>query len=178
MFQRKNGAKIFGMFATMSNTAYILSGSNINQPRLQLQIALEELDNHVAAVESVSSVYKTQAWGNTQQPIFFNQVIKINTPRTAQNLLQNLLALEHKMGRVRKNKWEPRSIDLDILYFNNKVLNQSNLKIPHPFIAERRFTLEPLTELAPFLIHPILSKTNAQLLAECKDKLAVNKVLC
>ncbi|MBU3664076.1 MAG: 2-amino-4-hydroxy-6-hydroxymethyldihydropteridine diphosphokinase, partial [Bacteroidetes bacterium] len=137
MIQRKNGAKIFGMFAQVNYTVYILSGSNINQPKLQLQIALEELDNAIAAVEVVSSVFKTQAWGNIHQPPFYNQVLKVNTKKNAEDLLQDLLSLENKMGRVRKNKWEPRIIDLDILYFNASVLNLKNLQIPHPYIAER-----------------------------------------
>jgi 2-amino-4-hydroxy-6-hydroxymethyldihydropteridine diphosphokinase len=178
LIQRKNGAKIFGMFAQVRDTVYILSGSNINQPKLQLQIALEEIDNAIAAVEVVSSVFKTQAWGNTHQPPFYNQVLKIRTQKNAEDLLQELLSLENKMGRVRKNKWEPRIIDLDILYFNTNVLNLKNLQIPHPYIAERRFTLEPLAEIAPDFMHPVLHKSNTQLLAACKDLLEVEKLAC
>ena len=81
-----------------------------------------------------------------------------------------LLSIEHQMGRVRTIKWEQRCIDLDILFFNDAIINQEGLKIPHPHLHQRRFTLIPLCELIPDFIHPMLKKTIKQLLVECKDK--------
>jgi|SRR6185437_906241 len=116
-----------------------------------------------------SSVYETAPWGNTDQDNFLNQALLVDTKLTPPDLLKCLLDIEKKMGRERIEKWGPRLIDIDILYYNVDVLYKDDLKIPHPYMQDRRFALVALNELSPEWIHPLLHKTAAQMLEECKD---------
>lgn len=164
------------MFAIVNSTAFILLGSNQNQPLLQLQHALLGIEENIAAIISASSIYKTAAWGNRQQPVFYNQVIEVSTVLKPIDLLDKLLLLENQMGRVRHTKWEPRIIDLDILFFDRNISNQPRLKLPHPYLHERMFTLVPLNEIASNWVHPKLGLTVNDLLHLCTDPLKVEKI--
>jgi 2-amino-4-hydroxy-6-hydroxymethyldihydropteridine diphosphokinase len=124
----------------------------------------------------VSSLYETAPWGKTDQPDFLNQVLLLETKFNPDTLLQVLLSIEEKDGRIRTVKNAPRTIDIDILFFNNLVVEKPGLSIPHPRIADRRFVLEPLNEISPEFIHPVLKKSIHQLLQECKDELGVKKI--
>jgi len=110
-------------------------------------------------VIALSSLFKTEPQGVTGQDWYANCVVKIRTKLTPPELLQSLMNIELDMGRRRKKKWEARIIDLDILLFNQEIISSESLSIPHPLLHERRFVLEPLAELAPDLIHPILKLT-------------------
>ncbi|PZR33762.1 MAG: 2-amino-4-hydroxy-6-hydroxymethyldihydropteridine diphosphokinase, partial [Azospira oryzae] len=123
-----------------------------------------------------SSLYQTSAWGKTDQPDFLNQVIEISYEGDPFLLLKSLLDIESKMGRVRIEKWGTRIIDIDILFYGNTIVNGSDLRVPHPQIPYRRFTLIPLVEIAPDFIHPVLHQSNTQLLHECTDLLEVKKL--
>jgi 2-amino-4-hydroxy-6-hydroxymethyldihydropteridine diphosphokinase len=129
----------------------------------------------IGTITRQSSIYETAAWGNEQQDDFLNQVIIVETNLDAHSALDNILEIENKLGRKRSVKNAPRTIDIDILFFNKALLNEENLKIPHPEIQNRRFVLVPLHELSPRFKHPILQKTVHQLLKECTDNLDVNK---
>jgi 2-amino-4-hydroxy-6-hydroxymethyldihydropteridine diphosphokinase len=120
-------------------------------------------------------LYETAAWGNTNQPAFYNQAIMLITPLSPETLLELLLAIELEMGRAREEKYGPRTIDLDILMIDDKVLDTPKLTIPHPHLHSRRFALLPLAEIAPSLHHPILDKTIHELLLNCPDTLDVQK---
>ena len=122
-----------------------------------------------------SSVFETAAWGKTDQPDFLNQALLLETPLSAVDLLRSLLAIEQKMGRFRGEKYGPRIIDIDMIFFNDDIVDLPDLKIPHPQMQNRRFVLTPLAEIAPNLIHPVLGRSMTQLLSECPDQLAVNK---
>jgi 2-amino-4-hydroxy-6-hydroxymethyldihydropteridine diphosphokinase len=126
-------------------------------------------------VTSISSLYETAAWGNTNQPTFYNQAICVETTLEPENLLARLLTIEIDMGRVREEKYGPRTIDLDILMVNDIVLDSPTLTIPHPQLHNRRFALLPLIEIAPTLLHPVLDKTIQELLLNCPDTLDVQK---
>ena len=152
------------------NKAFIILGSNMGNKMAHLQQAIELMNLQNISLIQQSSIYKTAAWGNTEQDDFYNQVIEVATELSAEILLQTLLEIETKMGRTRNQKWEARIIDLDILYFNNEIIDTINLKIPHPYLHVRRFTLIPLTEIASNFIHPIFKKTNSELLASCSDE--------
>ncbi|MEK7198695.1 MAG: 2-amino-4-hydroxy-6-hydroxymethyldihydropteridine diphosphokinase, partial [Bacteroidota bacterium] len=118
---------------------------------------------------------ETAAWGRTDQPSFYNQALALETALSPEDLMLKLLEIEIAMGRKRKEKLGPRIIDLDILLIDNLILSTTLLQIPHPALPFRRFALLPLFEIAPEIIHPILHKTIAQLLADCSDELDVQK---
>lgn len=158
------------------NKSYLLLGSNLNNPKKQLATAIKLIESSIGKVQRVSAIYETAAWGNTNQPNFLNQVIIVHTSLNADHLLQKNLSIEKKMGRVRTVKNAPRSIDIDILFFNKEVIKTNDLIVPHPLLQQRKFVLTPLNELSPNLKHPILQKTIHHLLRICKDDLAVTKI--
>ncbi len=157
----------------MINGVYILSGSNLGDRVANLALAMENIEKQAAKVVAQSQLYETAAWGIEEQPSFLNQVLEIATELAPHALLECLLTIEKQMGRERKEKWGERLIDLDILYYSDLVMDAPGLQIPHPHIAARRFTLAPLCELAPLLVHPVLQNTQLQLLEDCPDKLDV-----
>lgn len=159
----------------MSNV-YILLGSNLGDQLSNLQEACSFLKAKSIKVIASSPLYRTKAWGNVNQDDFLNVILNVETKLDANQLLNELLAIEILMGRVRGQlQWMPRLIDIDILYFNDEIIQLPNLKIPHPYIAERRFTLIPLNDLAPNFIHPKLNLSNNKLLQKCEDKSEVVK---
>jgi 2-amino-4-hydroxy-6-hydroxymethyldihydropteridine diphosphokinase len=158
------------------NRAYLLLGSNLGNPKLQLEKATRHISKDAGMLKRVSSIYSTAAWGNTLQPDFLNQVLVIDTFLTAEKLMQILLAIETKMGRIRAIKNEARTIDIDLLFYGKTVISSPSLTVPHPLIQERRFVLVPMNALSPRFIHPVFHKSIHQLLKECKDTLAVKKI--
>jgi 2-amino-4-hydroxy-6-hydroxymethyldihydropteridine diphosphokinase len=157
------------------NKTSLLLGSNMGKSIEILSTAIEQIEEKIGSVLLGSDLYATAAWGNTSQPDFLNQVIEVATPLDAAETLEIILSIEKNMGRIRTIKNAPRIIDIDILFFNNEIINRSNLIVPHPEIQNRRFVLTPLNEIAPQMIHPVLNKTIEQLLSQCPDQLAVKK---
>ena len=156
------------------NIAYLILGGNKGDKINNLQSALKLIENRVGKTIQKSDVYATKAWGNPNQPDFINQVICLQTNLTPVDLLKQLLLIERKLGRVRTDeKWMERTMDIDILFFNNEIINTADLKIPHPYIQERKFVLIPLAQIAKGLIHPVFNKSIETLLLECSDKLEV-----
>ena len=160
----------------MPNLVYILLGSNQGNTKQNLLLANSLIEKNIGVITIFSSLYETAAWGNTQQSAFLNQVILVRTKLLPKEVLHQLLAIETQMGRIRTTKWEPRIIDLYILFYDNEIIEQVDLIIPHPFIQQRRFTLVPLVEIASNLMHPVLHKTMEELLAICEDNLNVEKI--
>jgi 2-amino-4-hydroxy-6-hydroxymethyldihydropteridine diphosphokinase len=158
-----------------TNEAYLITGGNIGDRKRFLTDAKNLIEDRCGTIQKASSFYETAAWGKTDQPSYLNQCLLLHTPLSPQALLQELLAIEEMLGRVRKEKYGARTIDIDILFFNDEVVNQPGLQLPHPQIAHRRFVLECLNELAPGKKHPLLHRTVRQLLADCTDPLAVKK---
>ncbi len=157
------------------NKTYLLLGSNMGDSQLQLSRAIKYISKEVGTVIRQSKLYTTAAWGNTNQPDFLNQVIIVETALTPKNSIQTILGIEEKMGRVRTIKNAPRMIDIDILYFNKEIIDSKLLIVPHPEIQNRRFVLIPLNELSPNFVHPLIGKSNHQLLSDCTDELNVKK---
>lgn len=149
--------------------AVLLLGTNLNDRMNNLNHARKEIIERVGSIHAESGIYRTAPWGNTEQDDFLNKVIVVKTALSPQQLLHELLEIEREMGRVRTIKWAPRLIDLDILYYDDLVIQEVGLTIPHPFIQERRFTLIPLAEVLPDFLHPIFHLTNAELLAGTTD---------
>lgn len=158
------------------NTIYLLLGSNLGNRQLFLQQAIKYIEKRVGAVLQQSSLYETQAWGNTATPDYLNQVLEVETPLTATDALQQVLNIETELGRERQEKWGARVIDIDILFYNQDIIHTSNLIIPHPHLHERRFTLEPLAEIAPELLHPLFKKNILSLKENLSDALIVKKL--
>jgi 2-amino-4-hydroxy-6-hydroxymethyldihydropteridine diphosphokinase len=161
----------------MSAQIFILLGSSLGDRQENLDRARQEISRSVGEIITTSSIYKTAAWGNTQQPDFYNQVIEIRSAHDPEKLILDTQRIEQKMGRTREEKWGPRIIDIDILFYGDSVISAENLTIPHPEIANRRFTLLPLAEIASDFIHTILKKSVLQLLEDCKDDLPVEKIV-
>jgi 2-amino-4-hydroxy-6-hydroxymethyldihydropteridine diphosphokinase len=159
------------------NQAFILLGTNLGDKIANLQQAILSISANLISIVSYSDIYETAAWGNTNQDNFFNQVIEVKTELSANDLLQTLLQIEIQMGRVRNQKWEARIIDLDILYFNHEIIDTENLKVPHPYLHVRRFTLAPLVQIAAEFLHPVFNKTNTALLENCSDNSEVKLVV-
>jgi 2-amino-4-hydroxy-6-hydroxymethyldihydropteridine diphosphokinase len=157
------------------NSTYLLLGSNLGNPEKQLRDAARTIEKKIGRIIRRSSVYRTSAWGKSDQPDFLNQVVKAESTLTAPEMMKAILHIEKNMGRVRTEKNAPRIIDIDILFFNKEIIEEPGLSIPHPQIQNRRFVLVPLNELSPNLLHPVSGKTIHQLLRICPDKLAVKK---
>lgn len=157
----------------MTGGIYLLLGSNIGDKKKHFDKAIGLLKKYVGPINSASGIYETAAWGKTDQPSFYNQVLKIETELTPSELLTEVNRIEAELGRVREEKWGERVIDIDILYYHSLIIDKKHLKIPHPQLHNRRFTLVPLCEIAGELNHPKLNKTNSELLKNCTDMLEV-----
>ena len=160
----------------MTNGKILLLGTNLGDRWNNLIRCREMITKDVGDILKASSIYETAAWGKTDQPSFLNQVLIVETELTPVMLLKTLNAIENKMGRVRKEKWGERLIDIDILYFDDLLMDTPELKIPHPEIINRRFTLEPLHELVPNLVDPKHGQPIGALLTSCKDASNVNRL--
>lgn len=155
------------------NGIYLIIGGNIGN-RVQHIVECKRLiEIEIGAIEKQSSIYETAAWGKTDEPNYLNQVLKINTIYPPELLLKKCFSIEKKMGRIRKEKWSSRTIDIDILFYHDEVIDKPSIKIPHPRIAERRFVLTPLNELAANEIFPSKNITISSLLDICNDSLKV-----
>lgn len=157
------------------NRAFILAGGNLGDRAKNLAVAREKINHYSGRIIKSSSIYETAPWGKTDQPDFLNQAMEVLTTLNPKQLISNLLKAEKSMGRTREIKYGPRTIDLDILFFNEEILDFPFLQLPHPEIQNRRFVLVPMAEIAPTFIHPVLKKSIADLLEDSKDILEVKK---
>ncbi|HSB66342.1 MAG TPA: 2-amino-4-hydroxy-6-hydroxymethyldihydropteridine diphosphokinase [Anaerolineales bacterium] len=152
----------------MTHTVYLSLGSNLGDRTLNLQTAIAHLAPNVRVI-SQSSIYETEPWGYADQPTFLNQVVKASTSMEPIELLDFLKETEISVGRQETFRFGPRVIDLDILFYDDLVLDTSRLTIPHPRIAERAFVLIPMAEIDPNFRHPIFNKTILELKTSMKD---------
>ena len=151
------------------NTVYIQLGSNIGERKSYIAKSMEQIEENIGKIIIESSIFETIPWGYENQNNFLNSVIKIKTPFDSFEVLQKSQDIENNLGRERVDKWGERTIDIDILFYNNEIINTTKLNIPHPLIQQRKFVLVPLSEIAPNYTHPILKKSISTLLSECKD---------
>ncbi len=155
--------------------AFLSLGSNKLDRAENLNTALRYLAEQMSILNT-SSIYQSKAWGNTDQDDFYNMVIEVDTEMDAASLMTGLLNIETSMGRERLVKWEPRIIDIDILFYENEQWNEADLIIPHPYLHERNFVLVPMMEISSAYIHPVLGKSILELSKECKDELPLHKL--
>ena len=161
----------------MIKTVYIGIGSNLNDPEKNCKQAIDLIHAHPdIAVTARSAFYETEPWGIKDQNWFVNAVIRAETSLPPKELLLVLLTMEIKMGRVRGEKWGPRIIDLDLLLYEDLILEIEGLKIPHPEIQNRNFVLIPLLEIDPERTHPVFKKTPGELLESLTDQQKIRKI--
>lgn len=161
------------------NVAYLCLGGNIGDRENALNQAIIEIEKVAGNITAKSSIYETEAWGVQNQQAYYNQCIKVNTSLNSLELIEVLLLVEKNLGRKRDptlTGYQARTMDIDILFFNNDVVNISNLIIPHPRLHLRKFVLTPLNEIASNYLHPLLNKSIFSLLTNCNDSLEVKKI--
>ncbi|MDS1030304.1 2-amino-4-hydroxy-6-hydroxymethyldihydropteridine diphosphokinase [Bacillota bacterium LX-D] len=151
--------------------AFIGLGSNLGDKQANIKRAIEMLNGHEEVdVTKISPNYETEPVGYAEQDNFFNAVVAVETSLTPLKLLELCLNIEQELKRVRKIKWGPRTIDLDILLYDDLIIKTEQLTVPHPYLHERWFALKPLNDLAPNLIHPVLGESVSELLAELEQQ--------
>lgn len=157
------------------NTVYLLLGGNMDDRAAWLEKAKDEISLSIGKIIAESSLYESEPWGFQADKRFLNKVIKAETELQPAEILNIILSIEKKLGRIRSQQanYESRTIDIDILFFNEQIISEKDLIIPHPRIQERMFTLIPLAELDQSLVHPVSCKTIGQLISECHDSLSV-----
>ncbi|PWJ38486.1 2-amino-4-hydroxy-6-hydroxymethyldihydropteridine diphosphokinase [Sediminitomix flava] len=156
--------------------AFLSLGGNMGDRLQALQDASNELINRVGLILKSSSIYETDAWGVTDQPAFYNQVILVETELSPRELLSTILEIEKDLGRVRILKWGQRLIDIDILFYDNEIIEEEGLIVPHPYLHDRMFALAPLAEIDSQYVHPKIGKSLATLKSLCKDELEVRQL--
>jgi len=151
------------------NTMYIQLGSNMGERNSYIKESLLQIEKILGTILCESKTYESSPWGVTEQRNFLNKVISVKSDFSAKDALKTLQNIEDNLGRKRTEKWGERTIDLDILFYNNETINTKELTIPHPHIKDRKFVLIPFAEMNGKFIHPTLKKDIFALLKECKD---------
>jgi 2-amino-4-hydroxy-6-hydroxymethyldihydropteridine diphosphokinase len=155
---------------------FLLTGSNLGDRERYLHDAVRRIEAEIAPMFKKSALYETQSWGKTDEPDYLNQVLQLKTTLPAETVLEKILNIEKQMGRKRDVKWGSRIIDIDILFYGQAIIDEPGLKIPHPELHKRMFTLAPLNEIARDFVHPVFGKTIFQLKSELKSDLLVKKL--
>ncbi|WP_214225457.1 2-amino-4-hydroxy-6-hydroxymethyldihydropteridine diphosphokinase [Pedobacter sp. B4-66] len=156
---------------------YLLLGSNLGDREQLIDEAIALINSGIGEVIEKSSVYETAAWGKEDQPSFLNIALGINTKLTPIEVLNKALTIELELGRVRHEKWGSRLIDIDVIFYDDIVVDMgAELQIPHPQMQYRKFVLEPLAEIAADYVHPVLKITVREVLERLQDNLSVSRI--
>lgn len=146
---------------------YLGLGCNLGHRESSLKQAIEEIEKSIGSIVAQSAFYDTPAWGFASDHLFLNACLTVETLFSVRECLKKTQEIERKMGRTQKTVngcYHDRIIDIDILFYDQEIIDEKDLKVPHPLIQERRFVLEPIVEIAPNFVHPVLHKTCKQLL--------------
>jgi 2-amino-4-hydroxy-6-hydroxymethyldihydropteridine diphosphokinase len=159
------------------NKVFLGIGTNMGDRSANLKEAVAQIDEVLGRVIKTSSVYETEPWGFEAKEQFYNMVVEAETMQSPSRILGAILMIEAQLGRLRTEKrYSSRNIDIDILFFNDMVMNEEALTIPHPHLHNRKFVLVPLCEIAPAFIHPVMKMSVAELLNSCNDRSRINKI--
>jgi 2-amino-4-hydroxy-6-hydroxymethyldihydropteridine diphosphokinase len=159
----------------MEKIIFLGLGTNLGDREKNLSMAVDRIGEEIGKVIRCSSVYETEPWGFQSENRFLNMVVKAGSSLRPSGLLGRILMIEAQLGRLRSGKgYKSRTIDIDILLYGSEVIKKEELEIPHPRIPVRKFVLEPLCEIAPDMIHPVLKVTFTELLAKCGDECRVS----
>ena len=159
------------------STVFLGIGTNLGDRESNLREAILKIEEHIGMVLKSSAVYETAPWGFDAENDFLNMVTEVSTSRTPDEIMKQILMIESMLGRDRsQDRYSSRVIDIDILLYDNLVIEQKGLKVPHRLMHERKFVLVPLCELAPDMVHPVLKKSMKVLLEECRDRSKIVKL--
>jgi 2-amino-4-hydroxy-6-hydroxymethyldihydropteridine diphosphokinase len=158
---------------TRLSKTHLLLGANLGDRATTLAEANKLVAQKIGKIVKASSLYETQPWGKTDQPEFLNQALEVATELPPLEVLKAILEIEQQLGRTRQEKWDARSIDIDMLFYDAKILKTKDLTLPHPHLHERNFALVPMLEIAPTKQHPIFKKTIEELYEASTDTLDV-----
>jgi 2-amino-4-hydroxy-6-hydroxymethyldihydropteridine diphosphokinase len=162
----------------LNEEVFLLTGSNLGDRFGILEFAREHFSKGNCRLLETSAIYESEAWGFESNTPFLNQALKISTDLEPETLMRFILETEKEAGRIRNFQgYEDRLLDIDILFYGSRVIKSEFLQIPHPRIEERRFVLEPLSDIASDFIHPVSGKSISRLLSECEDQLKVKKIM-
>lgn len=157
---------------------FLLLGGNLGNKKEIFRTARKRLEEELGAIIQTSSVFETEPWGFESEDMFWNQVVVIETSLAPEQVLVHTKAIELELGRVRKAaRYSSRLIDIDLLFYDDLVLHEPNLELPHPRMIDRRFVLEPLAEVAAEFVHPVFKRNIISLLEECSDELQVKRLI-
>ncbi len=154
----------------MTKELYLLLGSNLGEKLKNLDTALAAINAQIGKVESSSSLYETEPWGEIPTETFINQMLKVNTKLSPQQVMEKIISIEESMGRTREKKWENRIIDIDIIFYGKEIISSQSLQIPHPQFEKRNFAILPMMELAPDFVHPSLNLSIEEIYLSSKDE--------
>lgn len=159
------------------NTVYLMLGGNLGDTASFFKQAIALITTRIGEVITLSAIYETEPWGVDGQQNYFNQAVELKTLLMPEKLLKETQAIEYELGRRKSlQNWAPRIIDIDILFYNQEIIEQIDLKIPHPLLHQRMFCLIPMQEIAPDYIHPIMKYSIRSLVNICNDKLLVRNI--
>lgn len=159
------------------NKVFLSLGANLGNKAKNLSSAIELILNEIGTVEKVSGVYNSEPWGFEAEHCFYNMIVEVHTELNPQDLLRSCQNVEKTIGRIKTHDtfgYTSRVIDIDIVFYEDQIINEEHLIIPHYLMHERFFVLKPMNELAPNFVHPKLKKSIAELLKECDDHSEVN----
>lgn len=166
-------ANYFYICPMSKHKTHLLLGGNLGDRHANLAAARQLIGQRIGQVVKASSLYETQPWGKPDQPDFLNQALEVATDLKPEAVLTAVLKIEKELGRQREDKWTARTIDIDLLFFDAKILKTKDLTLPHPHLHERNFALVPMLEIAPNKQHPIFKKTIEELYEASEDDLDV-----